>query len=569
MVIMHEVKVLFFAADPLSAPPDGGTPRLRLDEDVRQIREKVRAAEYRDALDFDHRWAVRTDDLLQALNETHPRVVHFSGHGGSEGLVLVSADGRGAHCVDAAVLAQLFQVFRGDIRLVVLNACFSLPQAEAIADVVGCAIGTRGTISDAAAITFGASFYRAIAFGHSVQNAFDQARTALAMEHFEEGEYPVLVARPGLDPAELFLIPPPGVDVDVEPFGMGRTEDAGPRDQRPFTPLLSTHESRRGVRRVGMALAGLALAGATAVASAIYVDWTPPREPPIAACVSADAPRTLAGLPASAAASTPADELPRMDSVLAAARDLERAGDHAAAFPLFMQAAKAGNPEAMAFVGIAYLRGLGTKPRPQEGIDWLRKAAYKRDARGMNTLAAAYRTGEGVPRNRRWARYWYGIAAKGTGCVEPMRKLGRLFQEEHQYDSALVWYEKAARAGSLDAMVDAGWMYEQGQGIGRNPEAAHRWYRTAAEGGLPRGMLAMGWIYQEAIGVPRDYELARAWYRKAADAGSPGAMNNIGGLYLNGWGVARDSAEAIRWYRRARDAGSTVAAGNLATLEAR
>ena len=318
-----------------------------------------------------------------------------------------------------------------------------------------------------------------------------------------------------------------------------------------------------------MAIAGLALAAVTVVASAIYSIWPPPPEPPIAACVSADAPRTLAGLPASAAASTPADELPRMDSVLAAARELERAGDHTAAFPLFMRAAKAGNPEAMAFVGIAYLRGLGTKPRPQEGIDWLRKAAYKRDARGMNTLAAAYRTGEGVPRNRRWARYWYGIAAKGTGCVEPMRKLGRLFQEEHQYDSALVWYEKAARAGSLDAMVDAGWMYEQGQGIGRNPEAAHRWYRTAAEGGLPRGMLAMGWIYQEAIGVPRDYGLARAWYRKAADAGSPGAMNNIGGLYLNGWGVARDSAEAIRWYRRARDAGSTVAAGNLATLEAR
>ena len=33
-----------------------------------------------------------------------------------------------------AALAQLFQVFRGDIRVVVLNACFSLPQARAIAE---------------------------------------------------------------------------------------------------------------------------------------------------------------------------------------------------------------------------------------------------------------------------------------------------------------------------------------------------------------------------------------------------------------------------------------------------
>src|SRR5215217_6390443 len=117
--IMSKVKVLFFAADPLSAPPDGHTARLMLDEDVRQIRQKVRAAEHRDDLEFDLRLAARTDDLLQALNETRPQVVHFSGHGQNEGLVLVSADGRRPHVVPATALEQLFQVFRGDIRVVV------------------------------------------------------------------------------------------------------------------------------------------------------------------------------------------------------------------------------------------------------------------------------------------------------------------------------------------------------------------------------------------------------------------------------------------------------------------
>jgi hypothetical protein len=215
--MMSKVEILFFAADPLSAPPDGRIPRLLLDEDVRQIRQNVRAAEHRDALDFDVRWAARTDDLLQALNERRPQVVHFSGHGGNEGLVLVASDGLGPHRVDAAALAQLFQVFRGDIRVVVLNACFSLPQAEAIAGVVGCAIGTRGEISDAAAITFGASFYRAIAFGHSVQTAYDQARTALALEHFEDRECPQLVVGPGVDAARLVLVSPqasPGLRPD-------------------------------------------------------------------------------------------------------------------------------------------------------------------------------------------------------------------------------------------------------------------------------------------------------------------------------------------------------------------
>ncbi|HKP76849.1 MAG TPA: CHAT domain-containing protein [Longimicrobiaceae bacterium] len=209
---MSKVKVLFFAADPFSAPPNGRAPRLLLDEDVRQIKAKVRAAEYRDALDFDLRLAARSDDLLQALHETQPQVVHFSGHGGSEGLVLVDSDGHRPHPVAAAALAQLFQAFRGDIRVAVLNACFSLPQAQAIAGVVGCAIGTRSEISDQAAITFAASFYRAIAFSQSIKAAYDQARAALALEHFDERECPQLLVRTDVDPARLILVPANSAD---------------------------------------------------------------------------------------------------------------------------------------------------------------------------------------------------------------------------------------------------------------------------------------------------------------------------------------------------------------------
>jgi hypothetical protein len=276
MGIMSKAKVLFFAADPLSAPPDGRMPRLLLDEDVRQIREKVRAAEHRDALEFDVRWAARTDDLLQALNETRPQVVHFSGHGGSEGLVLAGSDGRGPHCVDAAALARLFQVFKGDIRVVVLNACFSLPQAEAIAGAVGCAIGTRSEISDTAAIIFGASFYRALAFGQSVQTAYDQARTALALEQFEDRECPQLVVRPGVDPARLVLIPQGGVD---------------------------TSQGGRG--RVGTTIGGLALAGALVVASVTLADRTRRSEPlQPADSAAVDASRTRA------------DSLPTKDSTM-------------------------------------------------------------------------------------------------------------------------------------------------------------------------------------------------------------------------------------------------------------
>src|SRR4028119_1396845 len=174
---MKKAKVLFFAADPLSVG-GGGAPRLQLDAEVREIREQVRTASHRDVLDFDVHWAARADDLLRALGKTRPRVVPFSGHGGDAGLVLVGSMPSHGHRVGAEALAQLFQVYRGDIRVVVLNACQSLPEAEAIAAVVGCAIGARTAITDEAAITFGSEFYGALASGDSVRTAFDRARAA-------------------------------------------------------------------------------------------------------------------------------------------------------------------------------------------------------------------------------------------------------------------------------------------------------------------------------------------------------------------------------------------------------
>jgi len=226
---MPMTRVLFVAADPSSAPPGSNVPRLLLDEDMRAIREKVRAAEHRDTIEFDFRMAARPDDLLQGLNEVRPQVVHFSGHGGRDGVNVVGSDGQ-PHPVGTEALVRLFGVFRGDIRLVVLNACHSLPHARAIAEQVGLAIGNPGPIPDQAAILFGASFYRAVAFGHSVQAAYDQARASLSMHNFLDGECPVLVAGPGVDASRVFLVvPAENVAVgDPDAGAAGKSLGAGP-----------------------------------------------------------------------------------------------------------------------------------------------------------------------------------------------------------------------------------------------------------------------------------------------------------------------------------------------------
>ena len=64
--------------------------------------------------------------------------------------------------------------------LVVLNACNTRPQAEALTEVVDCVVSMNRTITDRAAIKFAASFYGALAFGRSVRKAFEQGVRPLA-----------------------------------------------------------------------------------------------------------------------------------------------------------------------------------------------------------------------------------------------------------------------------------------------------------------------------------------------------------------------------------------------------
>jgi hypothetical protein len=189
---------MFFAANPK------GTVPLALDEESREIEQKIRAAEHR--LEFITKWAVRPDDLLQVLNEYRPQIVHFSGHGSpTDEIMLLDASGN-PKPVSKAAMKQLFKALKDNIRVVVLNTCFSRPQAEAITEVIDCAVGMNKAIGDQAAIVFAASFYRALGFGRSVHEAFDQGRTAIMLEGVPEEDAPELLCRIGVDPDHIFLV---------------------------------------------------------------------------------------------------------------------------------------------------------------------------------------------------------------------------------------------------------------------------------------------------------------------------------------------------------------------------
>jgi Inner membrane component of T3SS, cytoplasmic domain/CHAT domain len=189
----------------LSANP-AGTTVLKLDEEAREIESKIRAAEHRDSLELITKWAVRPDDLLQTLNEYQPQIVHFSGHGtATEEIILLDRNATPLP-VSKQALVRLFRTLKDNIRVVLLNACYSRSQAEAITEVIDCAIGMSRAIGDHAAINFAASFYRAIGFGRSILDACEQGKTALMLEGIPEEDTPCLICHTGVDPASIVMI---------------------------------------------------------------------------------------------------------------------------------------------------------------------------------------------------------------------------------------------------------------------------------------------------------------------------------------------------------------------------
>jgi DNA-binding transcriptional ArsR family regulator len=197
---MEAQKVLFLAANPI------GTTPLQLDEEIRTITQKIRASEFRDTLNLYSVWAVHPDDLLQYLNEHKPRIVHFSGHGSNSGEIVLVDDNGDPKSISIEAIRALFTTLKDNIRLVVLNACYSKIQAQVIREVIDCIIGMNTAIGDKAAIVFAASLYRAIGFGRSLKEAFDQGITALLLEGITEENTPELLVKDGVDPAQIFLI---------------------------------------------------------------------------------------------------------------------------------------------------------------------------------------------------------------------------------------------------------------------------------------------------------------------------------------------------------------------------
>ncbi|MBW4479559.1 MAG: GUN4 domain-containing protein [Tolypothrix brevis GSE-NOS-MK-07-07A] len=196
-------KILILAANPKQ------TSRLRLDEEVRDIKEGLRLSQQRDKFILQQEWAVRPRDVRRAVLDFRPNIIHFSGHGsGSTGLSFEDETGK-EKLVTSEALAGLFGQFAKQVECVVLNACYSEEQALAIAQHIDYVIGMNAAIGDKAALEFAVGFYDAlVAYDprydtySRIEFAFNIACNAIQFAGVSGDSIPIMKKKPHLGKVE-------------------------------------------------------------------------------------------------------------------------------------------------------------------------------------------------------------------------------------------------------------------------------------------------------------------------------------------------------------------------------
>jgi esterase/lipase superfamily enzyme len=197
----ERITILFLAANPHDQQ------RLAVEREARLIEERIHKSRHPDALDLRTYWAVRPEDVLQALNELNPRIVHFVGHGSdADEIILEDGAGRSLRVGKDAIAATLGAA--KDVQLAFFNTCNSRTLARTAAEHVAAAIGMNTAVGDETARDFAAQFYSALGFGRSIEDAFEQAKAGLEMKHVAEADTPELSVMQGLAADAIVLVRP-------------------------------------------------------------------------------------------------------------------------------------------------------------------------------------------------------------------------------------------------------------------------------------------------------------------------------------------------------------------------
>lgn len=250
-----------------------------------------------------------------------------------------------------------------------------------------------------------------------------------------------------------------------------------------------------------------------------------------------------------------------------------------------LEAAEAGDDEAMGKVALAYLNGddeANIEQNAEKAAYWFRKQAELDNPTGCFNLGIMYLNGSGTAQSFDQALYWFQKADEnGDSDAAPLieflqtivdlQKKVECGDTEARAELAEQLMALGARSGDNDSFYKksvelaeqaaaekiplAYWVlalaYQHGRGVSQNSKKAFECYEQGAEAGHSGCINNLAICYRTGRCVPEDQEKAFELSLQAAEMGNALAMRNVGECYQFGTGVEESMKKAIYWYEKA------------------
>jgi hypothetical protein len=205
---MEKKLILFLSAN----PKDPNYPELELIKESNALEDKIRTAEHAKEIAFSQRHEISIGNIQQYIADNKPQIVHFSGHGEKEYLILEGIDEQTEEG-NAKALANMFRILNNrrsldeekKIRCIVLSACYSEQIAKAVARYVDFVVGMSNAVREDTAKIFAEYFYYHLCSGESFGDAFEFARSQIQLLGIPGQDIPKLEKRKDIDPYSAFL----------------------------------------------------------------------------------------------------------------------------------------------------------------------------------------------------------------------------------------------------------------------------------------------------------------------------------------------------------------------------
>ena len=221
--------------------------------------------------------------------------------------------------------------------------------------------------------------------------------------------------------------------------------------------------------------------------------------------------------------------------------------------------ADGGNGDALLLMGVAHQYGQGADVDPDKAVDFYRRARKAGNSESAYRLARIL-IEQGKDDTRKEARELLEELAKSdTGAASRILGEGALrgwFGGEADFEKTKFWWEKAAGAGDVAAILALGQLYDGNFGFPdkRDPKAALDQFVKAAKLNNAAAMVAVGSRLLNGDEKIRDEKTGREWLDKAFKEGQFDACLALGDFEE---AVKKDDAKAFTHYKTGAEGGQT------------